>query len=82
VVLARCTGTEGGPALDQSAYEPLFASASSILTNYRALLNAKHTVPDELARVATAGKPAGKSAAGKSRNAAPLKSDNQSAEKK
>jgi hypothetical protein len=82
VVLARCTGTEGGPALDQSAYEPLFASASSILTNYRALLNAKHTVPDELARVTTAGKPAGKSAAGKSRNATPLKSDNQSAEKK
>lgn len=54
VVLARCTAGEGGPVPDQSVYEPLFASASSILTNYRTLLNARHTVPDELARVATA----------------------------
>jgi hypothetical protein len=69
VVLARCTGSEGGPTPDQSAYEPLFASASSILTNYRTLLNARRTVPDELARVATAGsKPAGKGAAAKSRD--------------
>jgi hypothetical protein len=59
VVLARCTGTEGGPTPDQSAYEPLFASASSILASYRGLLNARRTVPDELARVATvAAKPA------------------------
>jgi len=69
VVLARFTRSEGGPTPDQSAYEPLFASASSILTNYRTLLNARHTVPDELARVATAGsKPAGKGAAAKSRD--------------
>lgn len=69
VVLARCTGSEGGPTPDQSAYEPLFASASSILTNYRGLLNARRTVPDELARVATAGlRPAGKGAAAKSRD--------------
>jgi hypothetical protein len=68
VVLARCTGSEGGPTPDQSAYEPLFASASSILTNYRTLLDTRRTVPDELARVATvASKPAGKGAAGKSR---------------
>lgn len=61
VVLARCTGSEGGPAPDQSAYEPLFTSASSILTNYRTLLNARRTVPDELTRVATAAsKPAAK----------------------
>ena len=69
VVLARCTGTEGGPAPDQSAYEPLFASASSILANYRMLLKARRTVPDELARVATvAAKPAAKSTAAKSRH--------------
>jgi hypothetical protein len=54
VVLARCTAAEDGPAPDQSAYEPLFASASLVLTNYRTLLNARHTVPDELARVAIA----------------------------
>jgi len=52
VVLARCTGTEGGPVPDQSAYEPLFTSASSIMTNYRSLLNARRTVPDELTKVA------------------------------
>jgi hypothetical protein len=52
VVLARCTGSEGGPPPDQSAYEPLFSSASTIMTNYRVLLNARRTVPDELARIA------------------------------
>jgi hypothetical protein len=81
VVLARCTGTEGGPVPDQSAYEPLFASASSILTNYRVLLNARHTVPDELVRVAAvASKPTAKGAAGKS--TATPKAGGQSAEKK
>src|ERR1700756_4200244 len=59
VVLARCTGTEGGPAPDQSAYEPLFASASSILANYRSLLNARRTVPEELAKVSATGAAAG-----------------------
>jgi hypothetical protein len=52
VVLARCTGSEGGPPPDQSAYEPLFSSASTIMTNYRTLLNARRTIPDELARIA------------------------------
>src|SRR6202007_3009737 len=52
VVLARCSGSEGGPPVDQSAYEPLFSSASAIMTNYRTLLNARRTVPDELARIA------------------------------
>lgn len=51
VVLARCSGTEGGPAPDQSAYEPLFQSASAILSNYRGLLGARTTVPEELERV-------------------------------
>lgn len=54
VVLARCSAGEGGPAPDQSVYEPLFASASAIMTNYRSLLNARRIIPDELARVASA----------------------------
>jgi hypothetical protein len=58
VVLARCAASEGGSPPDQSAYEPLFASASSIMTNYRSLLNARRTIPAELARVAVEAKPA------------------------
>jgi len=50
VVLARCSATEG-PVPDQSAYEPLFASASSILDGYRGVLGAKTLVPEELARL-------------------------------
>ena len=41
VVLARCDGTEAGPAPDQSAYEPLFQSASADPVNYRGLLGAR-----------------------------------------
>jgi len=55
VVLARCSATETGPAPDQSAYEPLFQNASSIVSNYRTLLGAKQTVPDELARIENPG---------------------------
>src|ERR1700687_3058015 len=51
VVLARCFASEAGPAPDQSAYEPLFQSASAILSNYRGLLGARITVPEELERV-------------------------------
>jgi hypothetical protein len=51
VVLARCYATEAGPAPDQSAYEPLFQSASGIVATYRKLLGAQRTVPDELAKV-------------------------------
>ena len=69
VVLARCPGTEGNPPPDQSAYEPLFQSATAIVANYRNLLAAKSTVPAELARVksleATKAKPAAKSPAKK-----------------
>ncbi len=70
VVLARCTVAEGGPAPDQRAYEPLFAGASSILTNYRRLLNAQRTVPDELSRVAAASKAAARGPAQKAHGAA------------
>lgn len=51
VVLARCPANEAGPAPDQTAFEPMFQSASSIVANYRGLLGARHTVPDELARI-------------------------------
>ncbi len=51
VVLARCSGSEAGPAPDQSAYEPLFQSGSSIMTNYRGLLGARTMVPGELERL-------------------------------
>ena len=43
--------TNGGPAPDQSAYEPLFRSASEVLANYRDLLGVKTIVPEELAKI-------------------------------
>jgi hypothetical protein len=55
VALARCNGTENGPAPDQSAYEPLFRSASEVLANYRRLLGVQRTVPGELAQIPGAG---------------------------
>src|SRR5258708_706272 len=51
VVLARCSGSEAGPAPDQSAYEPLFQGGSAVLSKYRGLLGARTTVPEELARI-------------------------------
>lgn len=51
VALARCQDTAMGPAPNQSAYEPLFRSASEVLTNYRALLGVKKVVPEELAKI-------------------------------
>lgn len=56
VVLARCAGTQGSPPPDQSAYEPLFRDASSILDRYRGLLGVRRTVPEELAKVVTSGR--------------------------
>jgi hypothetical protein len=70
VVLARCAVSEGGTAPDQSAYEPLFTSASSIMTSYRGLLSARRTVPAELTRVVGETKPGGKNAGSKPRTAA------------
>jgi hypothetical protein len=58
VVLARCLGQQGSPAPDQSAYEPVFASASGVLSDYRNLLGARRTVPDELGRIDLARKAA------------------------
>lgn len=53
VALARCPGTENGPPPNQSAYEPLFRSASEVLANYRTLLAVRRTVPAELAQIPT-----------------------------
>ena len=55
IALARCAGSENGAAPDQSAYEPLFRSASEVLANYRSLLGVKRTVPAELAQIPGAG---------------------------
>jgi hypothetical protein len=54
IALARCSASENGPVPDQSAYEPLFRSASEVLANYRTLLGVKHTVPAELAQIPSA----------------------------
>jgi hypothetical protein len=54
VALARCQAADGGPAPDQSAYEPLFRSASEVLAKYRALLGVKAIVPEELAKISGA----------------------------
>lgn len=51
IALARCQASEGGPAPDQSAYEPLFHSASEVLADYRGLMGVKTIVPEELAKI-------------------------------
>ncbi len=55
IALARCNGAENGPSPDQSAYEPLFRSASDALAIYRRLLGVHRTVPAELAQIPTGG---------------------------
>jgi hypothetical protein len=59
VALARCAGEDGNPVTDQSAYEPIFHAASSIMEHYRDALGARKTVPQELAHlgVGNASKP-------------------------
>ncbi len=59
VALARCSGAEGNPATDQSTYEPIFRTASSIMDRYRDALGARKMVPQELAhlRVGASTKP-------------------------
>jgi hypothetical protein len=57
VALARCPATEDHPGADQSAYEPLFSSASEVLSSYRGLLGVKNIVPEELAKIDNASKP-------------------------
>jgi hypothetical protein len=67
IALARCSGSENGPPPDQSAYEPLFRSASEVLANYRSLLSVRRTVPAELAQIP------GPKAAAKPKSAKPVK---------
>ena len=50
VVLARCSGSEGPPP-DQSAYEPIFKAASSLMSRYRDGLGVRRMVPQELVRL-------------------------------
>ena len=57
VALARCVAPEGGPAPDQSAYEPLFRGASDVLANYRKLLGVSIIVPEELVKINGESKP-------------------------
>jgi hypothetical protein len=52
--LARCADT------DQTAYEPLFATASDLLARYRKALDVRHTVGADLARLGVAGATAAK----------------------
>ncbi len=51
VVLARCAASQGGAPPDQTVYEPLFRDASAVMNRYRILLQARQTVPEELAKV-------------------------------
>ena len=57
VALARCQDTAAGPAPNQTAYEPLFHSASEVFANYRGLLGVRKVVPEELAKISAASKP-------------------------
>jgi hypothetical protein len=57
IALARCQASEGGPPPDQSAYEPLFRSASDVMANYRGLLGVKTIVPEELGKISGEVKP-------------------------
>ena len=58
VALARCQDSAMGSAPSQSAYEPLFRSASEVLTDYRGLLGVKKVVSEELAKISAESKPA------------------------
>ncbi len=60
VALARCAGGDGNPVTDQSAYEPIFQKASSIMEHYRDALGVRKMIPSELAHLGVAngaGKP-------------------------
>lgn len=51
IVLARCLGSQAGPAPDQTAYEPLFRSASATVENYRGLLKTRSIVLEEMSKL-------------------------------
>ena len=66
VALARCSGEDGTPVKDQSAYEPIFHAASSIMERYRDALGARKMVPAELARLGVVAPP--KASSGKKKS--------------
>jgi len=66
VALSRCAGGEGTPATDQSVYEPIFRTASSVMERYRDALGARKMVPAELARLRVGA--SAKTSAGSRRN--------------
>jgi hypothetical protein len=70
VALARCSGGEETPATDQTAYEPIFRAASSIMERYRGALGARKMVPQELARlgVGTSSRTTTRAGAGSKKN--------------
>ena len=51
IVLARCSGADGNPTMDQSKYESIFRDASSIMERYRDALGARKLVPEDLVRL-------------------------------
>ncbi len=51
IALSRCPAEEGRPATDQTAYEPIFRSATVILTRYRGALSVRKIIPQELVRM-------------------------------
>ncbi len=51
VALSRCPAEEGRPAMDQSAYEPIFRAATAILIRYRDAMDVRKIVPQELIRM-------------------------------
>ncbi len=75
IVLARCQGTENTPSPDQSAYEPLFQSASQVMESYRGALAAHGTIPQELTRIGSgaASRPSSANSKKKTESASPPK---------
>lgn len=57
IAIARCPAEEGRATVDQSAYEPIFRSATAIMTRYRDALEVRKTVPQELNRMGQGVRP-------------------------
>jgi hypothetical protein len=55
VVLARCSGGDGNPEANQSAFDSIFQAASSVMSHYRDVLGARRMVPQELTRLGAVG---------------------------
>jgi hypothetical protein len=51
IALSRCSAAEGKPQPNQTAYEPIFHAATTILNRYRDALGVRKMVPQELARL-------------------------------